>query len=161
MQILITPHDIIQRCLWDKYAKFCLSDKAKKDIDKIVLDNKPVSLSENDAYVIGLLKIIETDNLVHRFNEEIIDSLQIKSTVIDEQLFIKKSSILKQIDEYMLKFPDTYTPPNNYDVPLEELKVYVKKIKKLVSVLEITTMKKHDITISYFNSKEVKKCLVL
>lgn len=161
MQIIVTPHDIIQRCLWDKYAKFCLSDKKKEEVTKIIVNNKPISLSENDAYVIGFLKIIETENLIHRFNEDIIDSLHIKSNVIDDQLFIKKNMILKQIDDYMNKFPDSYEPPVNYINSLEELKVYVKKIRKSIAQLEITTMKRHDITVSYYNSKEVKKSLVL
>lgn len=159
MQIIVTPNDIIQRCLWDKYAKFCLNDKNKEEINKIISNNKPISLSENDAYVIGLLKIIETDNLVHRFNEDIIESLQIKSNIIDDQLYIKKTVILKQIDEYLNKFPDAYEPPISYTQALEDLKVYVKDVRNKVSKLEITTKKRHDITISYYNSKQVKKCL--
>jgi hypothetical protein len=57
MQIIVTPNDIIQRCLWDKYKRFCLHDNNEEEIKNIVEANKPVSLSENDAYVIGLLKI--------------------------------------------------------------------------------------------------------
>ena len=67
MQIIISPNDIIQRCLWDKYKKFCLHEKDEKEIEKIIESNKPVSLNENDAYVIGLLKVIETDNLRRDF----------------------------------------------------------------------------------------------
>ena len=77
MQIIVTPNDIIQRCLWDKYKRFCLHDKNEEEIKNVVESNKPISLNENDAYVIGLLKIIETDNLVHRFNDDVFDFLQI------------------------------------------------------------------------------------
>lgn len=161
MQIIVTPNDIIQRCLWDKYAKFCLKGKNKEEISNILANNKPISLSENDAYVIGLLKVIETENLVHRFNEEIIESLQIKSNVIDDQLYIKKSMILKQIDEYMNKFPVSYTPPVNYIDALKDLTKYVGDIRETVSVLKITSIKKHDILINYYNSKEVKRTLSL
>lgn len=161
MQIIVTPHDIIQRCIWDKYLRFCLADKKKAEVEKIIIENKPISLSEDDAYVIGLLKIIETENLIHRFNEEVIESLQIKSDVIDDQLYIKKNTILKQIDDYLNKFPESYEPPNNYIETLEELKVYIKKIRKVVATLDITNIKRHDITVSYFNSKEIKKSLSL
>lgn len=161
MQIIVNPNDIIERCLWDKYVRFCLKDESKNDIDKIIKNNKPISLSEEDAYVIGLLKVIKTDNLVHRFNEDMIENLQIKSSMYDDQLFVKKSAINKQIDSYLNKFPDSYEPPLNYKESLNDLKDYIKKIQNKVSKLSITNIKRHDINIPHYNSKEIRKILDL
>lgn len=159
MQIIITPNDIIQRCLWDRYKKFCLYDKNNDDIKKMVEDNKPISLSEDDAYAIGLLKIIETNNLIHRFNENIIEILQVKSNVIKDELFINKNIIIKEIDNYLNKFPEYYKPPFNYVQSLQELKIYIENINDKISNLEIINVKQKEKIYLYYKSKDIKKCL--
>lgn len=161
MQIIITPHDIIQRCIWDRYKKFCLYNNTEDEIEKIVNENKPISLSEEDAYAIGLLKIIETDNLVHRFNENILDSLQIKSNVIKDELYINKNTILKDVTNYLNKFPDYYKAPFNYKQSLDELKIYIKNIEDKLGSLETTNVKQRDRIFVYFKSKDIKKSLTL
>ncbi|MDY0268799.1 hypothetical protein [Trichloromonas sp.] len=161
MQIIVTPNDIIQRCLWDKYKKFCLHDKDEDQIKKIVNDNKPISLSENDAYAIGLLKIIETNNLIHRFNENILDILQIKSNIIKDELYINKNTITKEISTYLDKFPDYYNPPFNYTQSLKELKDYINEISDKVKNLDIINVKQRDKIFVYYNSKDIRKCLTI
>jgi len=159
MQIIVTPNDIIQRCLWDKYKRFCLHEKNEEEIKNIVESNKPISLSENDAYVIGLLKIIETDNLVHRFNDDIFDFLQIKSSVIKDDLYISKYSINKFVSSYNQKFPEYYQPNINYKKGLIELKDYIKIIEKRIDELETITIKNKDKLYTYYMSKDIKKIL--
>lgn len=159
MQIILTPNDIIQRCLWDKYKKFILYEKTEEEVKKIVDDNKPFSISEEDAYAIGLLRIIETDNLVHRFNENILDVLQIKSNIIKDELYINKTTLTREVSTYMLKFPDYYKSPFNYKQSIEELKDYLKKIEKSVSELEIINVKNKDKMFAYYRSKDVRKTL--
>lgn len=161
MQIIVTPNDIIQRCLWDKYKKFCLHDKEEKEVEKIVENNKPISLSENDAYVIGLLKVIDTDNYVHRFNEDIIDYLQIKSSIVNDDLYINKSSITKFVNTYLDKFPIYYKPSMSYKNGIDELVEYVTNIKGNIDGLETITIKNKDKLLSYYMSKDVKKLLTL
>lgn len=161
MQIIVSPNDIIQRCLWDKYKKFCLDDKDEKEIEKIIEFNKPISLSERDAYVIGLLKVIETDNFIHRFNEDILDYLQIKSSIINDDLFINKSSITKFIFTYLDKFPSYYKPKFNYKNGIDELVKYLDNIKDNLNNLESTTIKNKDKLFTYYVSKDVKKLLTL
>lgn len=161
MQIIITPNDIIQRCLWDKYKKYVLYDIKENEIQKIVDENKPISLSEEDAYAIGLLKIIETDNLIHRFNENILDTLQIKSNVIKDELYINKNVITKEITTYMEKFPEYYKAPFNYKESLIELEKYIEKIEEAVSDLEITNVKNREKIFLYYMSKDIRKCLKL
>lgn len=161
MQIIVTPNDIIQRCLWDKYKKFCLFDKTEDEIKIIVELNKPISLGEDDAYVIGLLKIIETDNLVHRFNEDMLEFLQIKSNVIDDDLYISKYSITKFISSYYDKFPDYYKPNMSYKEGLDDLRKYINNVEEKINNLDIKTIKNRDKLFTYYVSKEIKKSLDL
>ena len=159
MQILVTPNDIIQRCLWDKYKKFCLFDNNEEEIESIIENNKPISLSENDSYVIGLLKVIETDNFVHRFNEDILEYLQIKSSIIEEDLFINKSSIVKFILSYLDKFPSYYKPSFNYKTGLDELIIYIDKLKLKIEQMELVTIDNKGKTFTYYKSRDIKKSL--
>jgi len=159
MQIIVTPNDIIQRCLWDKYKRFCLHDNNEEEIKNIVDANKPVSLSENDAYVIGLLKIIETDNLVHRFNDDVFDFLQIKSSIIKDDLYISKYAINKFVSSYYDKFPSYYNPNASYSKGLVDLRAYIKVIEDRINKLETITIKNRDKLFTYFMAKDIKKVL--
>jgi hypothetical protein len=159
MQIIVTPNDIIQRCLWDKYKRFCLHDKNEEEIKNVVESNKPISLNENDAYVIGLLKIIETDNLIHRFNDDIFDFLQIKSSIIKDDLYISKYAINKFVSSYYDKFPDYYEPNVSYKKGLNDLRDYIKVIEGRIDNLETITIKNRDKLFTYFISKDIKKIL--
>ena len=161
MQIIVTPNDIIQRCLWDKYKKFIVYEKTEEEVKKIVDENKPFSLSEEDAYAIGLLRIIETDNLVHRFNENILDVLQIKSNIIKDELYINKTTITREISTYMNKFPEYYKAPFNYKQAIEELKKYIEDVENKIATLEIINVKNKDKMFAYFRSKDIRKCLNL
>ena len=161
MQIIVTPSDIILRCLWDKYKRFILYDKNEEEIKKIIDENKPFSLCEEDAYAIGLLRIIETDNLIHRFNENILDVLQIKSNIIKDELYIYKTTMIKEVSTYMNKFPEYFKPPFNYKVAIDDLKKYVEEIDKEIAKLEIINVKNKDKMFAYFRSKDIRKCLNL
>lgn len=161
MQIIVTPNDIIQRCLWDKYKRFILYEKSEDDVKKLVDENKPFSLSEEDAYAIGLLRIIETDNLIHRFNENILDVLQIKSNIIKDELYINRTTITREVSTYMGKFPEYYKPPFNYKQSIEDLKKYIEDVDKEISKLEIINVKNKDKMFAYFRSKDIRKCLNL
>lgn len=161
MQIIVTPNDIIQRCLWDKYRKFCLYEKDEKEIEKMIENNKPISLSENDAYVIGLLKVIDTDNFVHRFNEDIIEYLQIKSSIVNDDLYINKTSISKFINTYLDKFPEYYKPNMNYKKGIGDLVEYVSAIQINIEKIESIPIKNKDKIFYYYISKDIKKLLTL
>ena len=69
MTINIKPSDIVKRGLWDTYVYYVVG--SEKDAEQLLLKDEEFILSERDAIVIGLLKVMETDNLIHRFNDYI------------------------------------------------------------------------------------------
>lgn len=159
MIINVTPSDIIKRCLWTEYKDFCLSDFNEDEIKKIIEEDESIILSEEDSYFIGLLKIIETDNLVHRFNQNIEDYLKIKSIIYGGRLYIYKSAILREIKSFKDRFPEYYKPSFEYRKGIDDLLVHIEKIYNYVCELE-----EHEITISdknviCYQSNLVKKCL--
>lgn len=161
MIITIKPEDIIKRGLWLEYKRFVLKDKTEEEIVDHVVKNEPSVISEEDAYVIGLLKIIETDNIVHRFNQHILESLQIKSNIFDDGLYINKNLITREIVTYKNRFPSYYNPPINYKKGIEELVQYVDKIREKLEKLEVFPFSSKDKTYDFYNSNQVKKILDL
>ena len=159
MQILITPEDIIKRCLFTKYTKFVLKDMKSIEIDKWVEENKPEVISENDAYVIGLLKTIETDNLVHRFRLYLEDFLKVKSTINNDKVIINKSSILKEIIEFKDMFPVSYVASDSYQVIIDDMKKFVIDVYEKVEKLNIIEIMMHDKTFTYVLSADIQKII--
>ena len=160
MDILITPEGIIRRCLWTKFKKFVLKEYSKAEIETLIEENKPLKLSENDAYVIGLLKVIETDNLQHRFNLFIEDFLKIKSTINNDKVIINKSSILKEIIEFKDMFPEAYKPDIYYQKIINEMKKYVVEVYDKVDTLEIIQVTYREKVFTYVLSSEVQKLVI-
>ena len=66
MKITICASELIKRCLWDNYVYYIVG--SEKEAEKILKEELQFEISERDALVIGLLKIIETKNLIHKFN---------------------------------------------------------------------------------------------
>ena len=159
MNILITPEDIIKRCLWTKYKKFVLTSKKKAEIEEIISKNELLAINENDAYVIGLLKIIETENLVHRFRLEIEEFVKIKTTVNKERVIINKSSLMKEVIEFIDRFPKAFTPEDNYQTAIDDMVVYVNEVYKKINDLEIIEIMFKEKNYTYVYSKDVNKIL--
>ena len=77
MKIILCAEDLIRRCVWDSYVYYVLG--SDKDAEQLLKENKEFEISERDALVIGLLKVIETSNLIHKFNTYVVDFLTNKS----------------------------------------------------------------------------------
>ena len=77
MRISILPTDIVKRCLWDSFSYYIVG--SEKEAEKILKENSEFELSEREAIVIGLLKVMETDNLIHRFNDYLTHFLTVRS----------------------------------------------------------------------------------
>jgi hypothetical protein len=159
MQILITPNDIIKRCLWLEYKRFCLKDKNEREINELIQEDTPVILSEEDSYVIGLLKIVETPNIVHRFKEHIEDILKVKSNIFNNKLYISRLVIMKEISTFKNRFPDSYKPPFEYKSGIEEVKIFSDKIYDEVDKLETSSFPSNDKIIICVSSNSVRNLL--
>jgi hypothetical protein len=92
---------------------------SEKEAEKILKENKEFELSERDAIVIGLLKVIETDNLIHRFNDYLTHFLTVRSVKDKETFLIKKKSLEANIEKFLDKFPDYWTPNDQYSISFE------------------------------------------
>ena len=136
MRILVTPHDIIERALWDNYEYFVL-DK-DDNAEEIIINNEEFEINEKDALVIGLLKCIETDNLVHRFNQYLQDILSIKSTQIHKdsnRYYIKRKIVEEAIAKFYKKFPNTWEPRAHYKIALKEVIEYLDVLSDKLETL--------------------------
>jgi len=159
MIITLTPEDVIKRCLWKEYKKFCLHDKSENEIKEIVTNNQPFVISEDAAYVIGLLKIVETDNLIHRFNQHMNNHLQNKSNLMDGELYISRLTVLKETEQFEEYFPTYFKNTIEYERAIVELKQYIKKIYDKFSKLDITEHFFNEKKILYLKSKDIKKII--
>jgi hypothetical protein len=157
MQIKITPEDIVKRGMWDFYTYYIVG--SEKESQELLKKNEEFILSEKDAIVIGLLKVMETDNLIHRFNDYLMHFLSIRSIKEKTDALIKKTAIEKSIEKFMSKFPDYWKAPMNYQNSLKDLRVYVDELSANIALLDITNVTIQNITYEFYSSNAVKKLL--
>jgi hypothetical protein len=158
MKIVLCAEDIIKRCLWDNYVYYILGG-SDKEAEKILKENLEIEVSEKDALVIGLLKVIETDNLIHKFNGYVMELLTNKSLKEKELLLVRKKALDAAIDKFVEKFPDYWEPSTRYRKGLSDLVDYVENIKKDVEKLEVHQIIDKNITYEFYNSNNVRKLL--
>jgi hypothetical protein len=130
MTITVLPEDLIKRCVWDHYVYYVLG--SDKEGEKILKENKEFEITEKDALVIGLLKTIETENLIHKFNTYIVDLLSNKSINNNQQTLLRKRTLETSVDKFLDKFPDYWTPDLVFKKSLIDLVDYIDIFKKLV-----------------------------
>jgi hypothetical protein len=157
MKIHVTPEDLIKRCLWDSYVYYVVG--SDKEAEKILKENKEFEISERDALVIGLLKCIETTNLIHKFNTYIVDFLSSRSVNQGKLALVKKKSILVAINKFLDKFPDYWIPNESYRLSLKELVQYINEFKESIDSLDIHEVTDQFGTHECINSNMVKKLL--
>lgn len=157
MQIKIYPEDLIKRCVWDHYVYYIIG--SEKESEKILKENKEIEISERDALVIGLLKVIETDNLIHKFNTYVMELLTNKSVKEKDYLLVRKKAFDYAIDKFLDKFPDYWEPNLLYTKSLKELVDYVEIMKAEVEKLEIHKIVDKNITYEFYGANNVKKLL--
>jgi hypothetical protein len=157
MQIILCAEDLIKRCLWDSYVYYVLG--SDKDAELILKENKEFEISERDALVIGLLKIIETSNLIHKFNTYIAEFLSNKSINSGKDVLIRKKGLELAVDKFLDKFPDYWIPNTEYKNSLTELVDYIEVFKIAIEKLEIQKITDQFGTHEFLNSNNVKKNL--
>ena len=157
MKIVLCAEDLVRRCLWDHFVYYIIG--SDKEGEKILKENREFEISERDALVIGLLKIIETDNLIHKYNSYLVDFLTNKSINNNSQVLIRKKSLELFIDKFMDKFPPYWEPDLSYKKSLESLKEYIESFKMDIQKLEIHKVSDQFGTYEFVVSNNVKKLL--
>lgn len=157
MQIKITPEDIVKRGMWDFYTYYIVG--SEKEAQELLKKNEEFILSERDAIVIGLLKVMETDNLIHRFNDYLMHFLSIRSIKEKTDALIKKTALEKSIEKFLEKFPEYWKAPMNYQNALKDLKKYIEDLNNDIKSLEVTAVTIQNITYDFYSSNAVRKLL--
>ena len=157
MKLLIYPEDIVKRCLWDNYSYYIVG--SEKEAEKILKENAEFELSERDAIVIGLLKVMETDNLIHRFNDYLTHFLTVRAIKDKDSFLIKKRSLETSIDKFLDKFPDYWTPNACYTASLKDLVGYIDNIRDEIEKLDIIKLTIQNVSYDFYNANTVKKLL--
>lgn len=158
MKILIKPSDIVKRCLWDSYVYYIVG--SDKEAQILLSEDKEFELSERDALIIGLLKVIETDNLIHKFNTYITEILTNKSIKEKELgILVRKKVLDTAIDKFLDNFPAYWNCGIVWEKSIKELKEYIDTIKKSISKQEIYTITEKNITSELYSTNSIKKLL--
>jgi hypothetical protein len=158
MKIQICPTGLIKRCVWDTYVHYVLG--SDKNIEQLIKEDKEVELSERDALVCGLLKVIESDNLIHKFNDYMYHYLTVKSVKCSDDVVIKKKVIDLLVDKFFDKFPTKFwVPETGYAKGLADLQAYVDELKVDLAGLQILNITDQTGTHEFYVSNAVKKCL--
>ena len=159
MIITVTMEDLVRRCLWSDYKRFVLKDKSEQEIQNLIKENKPVVLTENDAYAIGLLKVIETDNLIHRFTVHMKEMINIKSTIFDKNVYMSVKIVENELESFKKRFPDCWIPDTTYENSINELFNHIDKLQLTLKTFEIFEFKVKEKKVRYFQSKDIKKMI--
>ncbi len=158
MKIIIKPSDIVKRCLWDSYVYYIVG--TDKEAQKLLKEDLEFEISERDTLIIGLLKVIETDNLIHKFNTYIVEILANKSIKDKETGFLIRKKILDfAIENYMDNFPEYWDCSQYWTKCIKELAEYIENLKILVDKLEVRIVTDKNITSELYSTNSVKKLL--
>ena len=71
----------------------------------------------------------------------------------------KKKSLETNIDKFLDKFPDYWTPPINYSNSLKDLVIYIDELRNKINELEILKVTIQNVTYDFYNANAVKKLL--
>lgn len=159
MILTLTPEDIIRRCLWSDYKRFVLKDKSEQEIQIIIKENKPIVLTENDGYAIGLLKVIETDNLIHRFKIHMKEMINIKSSIFDKNVYMSVKVVENELESFKKRFPDSWIADSVYEEAISDLNVHINQLQALIKTFETFEFRVKDKKVKYFQSKDIKKMI--
>jgi hypothetical protein len=157
MKILITPNDIIERCLFDDFEYYCLDKSVNRE--EFIANNEEFEIDEKDALVMGLMKCIETNNLSHRLNQYIQHFVSNRAITIEKKYFIKKKALLEEILKFNKKFPPTWKPNIMYEKSLTAMQEYMDYLVAKIDTLKITSYTDKFGTYEVIEHNHLKKSL--
>lgn len=157
MKIILCAEDLVKRCVWDNYTYYVLG--SEKDAEALLKENKEFEISERDALIIGLLKVIETPNLIHKFNTYIVEFLTNKSINQGKDVIVRKKALESSVDKFVDKFPDYWVPNTEYKKSLTELVDYIEVFKTGLEKVDVLKVTDQFGTHEYVNSNNIKKLL--
>lgn len=157
MKIQIFPEEILKRCLWDTYVYYIVG--SEKEAEKILKENVELEISERDALVIGLLKIIESINLIFKFNTYTTEFLSNRSIKGEGTLLIKKKIFDLTVDKFLEKFPEYWEPNSAWLKNLNDLKVYIEEFKSELEKLAVFEIEDKNVVYEFYSASAVKKLL--
>jgi hypothetical protein len=164
MKISIFPDELIKRCVWDSYVYYVL--QSEKEGERILKENQEMIINERDALIIGLLKVIETENLIHKFNTYITEILSNKSSYYSttaskekELLLVRQKTFDLAMDKFLDKFPDYWEPSTMWSKALKDLVDYISNMKIDLEKLEIHKVVDKNVTYDFYGSNNIKKLL--
>ncbi len=157
MKISLFCDEIIKLGLWDSYVYYVV--KSEKEAEKMLKENVEIEISETDGLVMGLLKVIETTNLIHKFNVYIVEYLTNKSIKSDDSLLVRKRTFDQAIDKFLDKFPDYWEPNTAWIKSLKELVEYINDYKSKLEDLEVFEIEDKNVVYEFYNTNAVKKLL--
>lgn len=157
MKITLCPSDIVKRCLWDSFTYYIIG--SEKEAERLLKEDKEFEITEREGIVMGLLKVMETDNLVHRFNDYMVHFLTVKSIKENNDILIRKKSLELAIDKFLDKFPPYWTPPSNYSSAIKDLTAYIDELKLKIEKMEIIRLEIQNIPQEFYSSNSAKKLL--
>jgi hypothetical protein len=102
---------------------------------------------------------METDNLVHRFNDYMVHFLTIKSIKEKDDVIVRKKSVEVAIEKFIDKFPKYWEAPLNYVNSLKELNKYIDSLKSKIDELEVIKLTIQNMPQEVYISNSVRKLL--
>lgn len=110
MKITVTPSDLISRFVWDKYVYYILKDLNKEQVNEIIQKNEAFEIDEKDAFVIGLLHCIFTDEVIYVYTQFLRHILDNKSFTPknEKRSYITRQTLLMYADKFFNKVPNDF-----------------------------------------------------
>lgn len=106
MRILVKPSDLIKRFIWDKYEYFCLQGVNNEKIKELIEKDEEFELAEKDAFVIGFLCVIYTDQVIYKFKQFLLENLNNKNFEYEDgRLWTNRQILTEAVQTFKNKIP--------------------------------------------------------
>jgi hypothetical protein len=159
MKILIKPEDIVKRCLWESYQDYILKGKMK-NAEEYFKKNEEFEISEEDALVIGLIKVLETPKISHRFKQNFAHYMNLKVIKNGVTYYCNKGTMNDFIQKFKNNFPVEYVcSDNKFKKGINEGMEFVQSFEDQINKLANHTVIINDTKQTCYAASDLKKIL--